>query len=186
MEALPSGGAMVAVAASEAEVAGLLGEGVGLAAVNGPARVHAEVACIPRLLVARIPARPNTGESVPFDEAAFATLGAVALHGIRTSDARLGDLVAVIGLGLLGQLTVQLLKAAGCRVVGMDIDASRANLARSLFWRARVLADRGESSAARAHAETAVAIGEELGMTGPFGVVPRGRALLQSLTPRQA
>ncbi len=91
--------------------------------------VHAEVACIPRLLVARIPERPSGGEQVPFDEAAFGTLGAVALHGIRTSDVKLGDLVAVIGLGLLGQLTVQLLKAAGCRVLGMDIDPSRADLA---------------------------------------------------------
>jgi predicted dehydrogenase/threonine dehydrogenase-like Zn-dependent dehydrogenase len=94
--------------------------------------VHAEVACIPRLLVARIPACPKDGDSVPFDEAAFATLGAVALHGIRTSDAKLGDLAAVIGLGLIGQLTVQILKAAGCCVVGMDVDASRANLARHL------------------------------------------------------
>jgi predicted dehydrogenase/threonine dehydrogenase-like Zn-dependent dehydrogenase len=94
--------------------------------------VHAEVACVPRLLVARIPARPTIGDEVPFDEAAFATLGAVALHGIRTSEAKLGDTVAVIGLGLLGQLTVQLLKAAGCRVLGMDIDASRADLARQL------------------------------------------------------
>lgn len=95
--------------------------------------VHAEIACVPRLLVARIPElSPNTVECVSFDEAAFATLGAVALHGIRTSEVKLGDLVAVIGLGLLGQLTVQLLKAAGCRVVGMDIDSSRADLARSL------------------------------------------------------
>jgi len=93
--------------------------------------VHAEVACVPRLLVAPIPA-PDSGEQVSFDEAAFATLGAVALHGIRTSEARLGDLVAVIGLGLLGQLTVQLLKGAGCRVLGMDIDAARAQLARNL------------------------------------------------------
>jgi predicted dehydrogenase/threonine dehydrogenase-like Zn-dependent dehydrogenase len=92
--------------------------------------VHAEVACVPRLLVARIPARESSGQKVSFDEAAFATLGAVALHGIRTAEAKLGDLVAVIGLGLLGQLTVQLLKAAGCRVLGMDIDASRADLAR--------------------------------------------------------
>jgi predicted dehydrogenase/threonine dehydrogenase-like Zn-dependent dehydrogenase len=92
--------------------------------------VHAEIACVPRLLVARIPSRELTGDQVPFDEAAFATLGAVALHGIRTAEARLGDLVAVIGLGLLGQLTVQLLKAAGCRVIGMDIDPSRADLAR--------------------------------------------------------
>ncbi len=95
--------------------------------------VHAEVACVPRLLVARIPARdPIAADEVPFEEAAFATLGAVALHGIRTAEVKLGDLVTVIGLGLLGQLTVQLLKAAGCRVLGMDIDASRTELARHL------------------------------------------------------
>jgi predicted dehydrogenase/NADPH:quinone reductase-like Zn-dependent oxidoreductase len=99
--------------------------------------VHAEVACIPRLLVARIPSRLISDDAianseVSFDEAAFATLGAVALHGIRSSESKLGDLVAVIGLGLLGQLTVQLLKVAGCRVLGMDIDDSRAKLARRL------------------------------------------------------
>lgn len=95
--------------------------------------VHAEIACVPRLLVAQIPARgPDSVEEVSFVEAAFSTLGAVALHGIRTAEARLGDLVAVIGLGLLGQLTVQLLKGAGCRVLGMDIDAARAQLAQSL------------------------------------------------------
>jgi predicted dehydrogenase len=95
--------------------------------------VHAEIACVPRLLVARIPiCDPLTGNDVSFDEAAFATLGAVALHGIRTAEAKLGDVVAVIGLGLLGQLTVQLLKAAGCRVLGVDIDPARADLARRL------------------------------------------------------
>jgi len=94
--------------------------------------VHAEVACVPRLLVARIPARGSNDDQVSFDEAAFATLGAVALHGIRTAETRLGDLVAVIGLGLLGQLTVQLLKAAGCKVLGMDVDPARANLAHRL------------------------------------------------------
>ena len=95
--------------------------------------VHAEVACIPRLLVARIPSRdPITGDEPPFEEAAFATLGAVALHGIRTSETKLGDLVAVIGLGLLGQLTVQLLKAAGCRIVGIDLDPARAKLAHQM------------------------------------------------------
>jgi predicted dehydrogenase/threonine dehydrogenase-like Zn-dependent dehydrogenase len=93
--------------------------------------VHAEIACIPRLLVARIPARP-VGDEVPLDEAAFATLGAVALHGMRNAEAKLGDLVAVIGLGLLGQLTVQLLKAAGCRVLGMDLDPVRADLAQRM------------------------------------------------------
>ena len=84
-------------------------------------------ACVPRLLVARIPS-----EIVSFDEAAFTTLGAVALHGVRIADAKLGDIVAVIGLGLLGQLTVQILKAAGCCVLGMDISEGRAQLARRL------------------------------------------------------
>lgn len=93
--------------------------------------VHAEIACVPRLLVARIPMLPD-GNEVDFDEAAFATLGAVVLHGIRTTEAKLGDLVAVIGLGLLGQLTVQLLKAAGCRVLGMDVDPSRSDLAKKM------------------------------------------------------
>ena len=92
--------------------------------------IHAEIACVPRLLVARIPSRDAaTGQEVSFDEAAFATLGAVALHGIRTAEAKLGDVIAVIGLGLLGQITVQLLRAAGCRVIGMDIDQFRAELA---------------------------------------------------------
>ncbi len=85
--------------------------------------VHAEFACVPRLLVARIP------NAIPFEEAAFTTLGAVALHGVRNTDAKLGDIVAVIGLGLLGQLTVQILKAAGCSVLGMDISRDRADLA---------------------------------------------------------
>jgi predicted dehydrogenase len=90
--------------------------------------VHAEIACVPRLLVAGV---PDYGE-VSLDEAAFATLGAVALHGIRTAEAKLGDIVGVIGLGLMGQITAQLLKAAGCRVVGLDIDSSRADLAKTL------------------------------------------------------
>jgi predicted dehydrogenase/threonine dehydrogenase-like Zn-dependent dehydrogenase len=95
--------------------------------------VHAEIAGVPRLLVARIAARPEADRGVvPFDEAAFATLGAVALHGVRTAEVKLGEIAAVIGLGLMGQITVQLLKAAGCRVVGMDIDDSRASLAHEL------------------------------------------------------
>ena len=86
--------------------------------------VHAEFDCVPRLLVAKI-----ASESVSFEEAAFTTVGAVALHGIRTAEAKLGDAVAVVGLGLLGQLTVQLLKAAGCKVVGLDLVEQRVALA---------------------------------------------------------
>jgi predicted dehydrogenase/threonine dehydrogenase-like Zn-dependent dehydrogenase len=95
--------------------------------------VHAEFACVPRLLLAKI---PESGESasqvsyrVTFEEAAFGTVGAICLHGIRTAEVALGDTVAVIGLGLLGQITVQLLKAAGCRVFGMDLLRQRADLA---------------------------------------------------------
>jgi predicted dehydrogenase/NADPH:quinone reductase-like Zn-dependent oxidoreductase len=87
--------------------------------------VHAEIACIPRLLLARIP----SDSAVSFEHASATTVGAVALHGVRTAAVQLGDIVAVIGLGLLGQLTVQILKAAGCRVVGMDIDPERADMA---------------------------------------------------------
>jgi predicted dehydrogenase/threonine dehydrogenase-like Zn-dependent dehydrogenase len=87
--------------------------------------VHAEFASVPRLLVAKIP----QDSGVAFDHAAFTTVGAVAMHGIRMAEAKLGDVIAVIGLGLLGQLTVQLLKAAGCRVLGMDINPRRAELA---------------------------------------------------------
>jgi predicted dehydrogenase/threonine dehydrogenase-like Zn-dependent dehydrogenase len=87
--------------------------------------VHAELACVPRLLAAKIP----EGSDVSFEEAAFGTVGAICLHGIRTAEVSLGDTVAVIGLGLLGQITVQLLKAAGCRVLGMDLVGARADLA---------------------------------------------------------
>ena len=88
---------------------------------------HAEFACIPRLLLAKIPS-----DAVGFHEAAFATLGAVALHGVRTAEVKLGDVVAVIGLGLMGQLTLQILKAAGCRVLGLDPNSQRAELATDL------------------------------------------------------
>ena len=90
--------------------------------------IHAEFACVPRLLVAKIPLK----STLTPEEASFATIGAVAMHGTRTAGASLGDVIAVIGLGLLGQLTVQLLKAAGCCVLGMDIAADRAQLARHL------------------------------------------------------
>jgi polar amino acid transport system substrate-binding protein len=87
---------------------------------------HAQVACVPRTLCALVP------EDVGLDEAAFATLGAVALQGVRQAEPTLGEVVLVIGLGLLGLLTVQLLRAAGCRAIGVDVDAARCALARQL------------------------------------------------------
>ena len=115
-----SAGTVVAVGEGVADI----NPGDRVACAGAGHAVHAEFACVPRLLVARIPS-----EAVSFDEAAFTTLGAVALHGVRNADVKLGDVVAVIGLGLLGQLTVQILKAAGCCVLGMDISAERAQLA---------------------------------------------------------
>jgi predicted dehydrogenase/threonine dehydrogenase-like Zn-dependent dehydrogenase len=88
--------------------------------------VHAEAAWVPKNLVIALPAE------VDFESAAFTTLGAIALQGIRLSEVRLRDVAAVIGLGLLGQLAVQMLKAAGALVIGMDIQPARAELARKL------------------------------------------------------
>lgn len=119
-----SAGTVVAVGDGVADIR--VGDQVACAGAGYAA--HAEVACVPRLLVAKVP----EGKVVSLDEAAFSTVGAVTLHGIRTADVRLGDVVAVIGLGLLGQLTVQLLKLAGCHVVGMDIVPERAELAAKL------------------------------------------------------
>lgn len=84
---------------------------------------HAEVVAIPQNLVVKIP------DNVSFEEASFTTLGAIALQGVRQAEPRLGDKVCVIGLGLLGQLTVQLLKANGCRVFGIDLSKNLVDLA---------------------------------------------------------
>jgi polar amino acid transport system substrate-binding protein len=84
---------------------------------------HAETVFVPKNLSVKIPG------GVSFDEAAFVTLGAIALQGVRTAEAKLGDAVAVVGLGLLGQLTVQILKAAGCRVIAIDLEQSKVDLA---------------------------------------------------------
>ena len=87
---------------------------------------HSEYVTVPRNLIAKIP----SGDPALVEDAAFSTLGSIALHGVRLGDARLGEVVALIGLGLLGHLTLQILKAAGCSVVGLDVDPRRVELAR--------------------------------------------------------
>lgn len=89
-------------------------------ASNGP---HAGVVCVPKHLCAHVP------PSVSFDQAAFAVLGAIALQGVRLSRVNLGETVLVIGLGLIGQLTVALLRQAGVRVLGTDLDPTKCELA---------------------------------------------------------
>src|SRR5437868_2177733 len=71
---------------------------------------HAEVVAVPKNLSVRVP------DAVSLEDASFVTIGAVALQGVRIADVRLGEACVVIGLGLVGQLTIQLLKASGCRV----------------------------------------------------------------------
>lgn len=87
---------------------------------------HAEVICVPQNLVVKIP------DAVSYEEASFTTLGAIAMQGVRQADPKLGETVCVIGLGLLGQITCQLLKANGCKVLGIDISGSLVQLARDL------------------------------------------------------
>jgi predicted dehydrogenase len=91
---------------------------------------HAELVVVPENLVARVP------DGVPLEQAAFATVGAIALQGLRVAQPVLGEIVAVVGLGLIGQLAVQLLRANGCRVLGIDIDRARvaAALAQGAEW----------------------------------------------------
>jgi predicted dehydrogenase/threonine dehydrogenase-like Zn-dependent dehydrogenase len=117
---------------SSAGIVRAVGEGVtdlragDRVACAGSSAAHAEVVCVPVNLCAAVP------ENVPLDQAAFTTLGAIALQGVRQADVRLGEVVAVLGLGLLGALTVQLLRAAGCTVVGFDPNLSRCQLALEL------------------------------------------------------
>ncbi len=85
---------------------------------------HCEVNFIPKNLAARIP------DAVPLEAASLTAIGAIALQGFRQSQAVLGEVVAVIGAGLVGVLTIQLAKAAGCRVIAIDLDPQRVEQAR--------------------------------------------------------
>ncbi len=87
---------------------------------------HAEFIRVPRNLCARIP------DALNWESASTVTLGAIALQGVRRAQPTLGETVAVIGLGILGQLTVQILRANGCRTIGVDLDRERSALAFSL------------------------------------------------------
>ena len=88
---------------------------------------HAEFVSVPQNLVAKIP------ENVSFEEASFTTLGAIALQGIRQANPTLGENICVIGLGLLGQITCQLLEANGCNVFGVDVSQNMVDLAEKII-----------------------------------------------------
>ena len=87
---------------------------------------HAEYVCVPKNLVAKIP------DNVSDDEAAFTVIGSIGLEGVRLLSAQLGETIVVIGLGLIGLLAVQLLKANGCKVIGVDFDQQKVDMASGL------------------------------------------------------
>lgn len=103
---------------------------------------HAELVSVPRNLVAVVP------ERLPLEQAASATVGSIALQGVRRADVRLGEAVAVVGLGLLGQIAVQLLVASGCRVLGSDPEGARR--AKALELGASLVVDPTEEDVAKA------------------------------------
>ncbi len=86
---------------------------------------HAEIVCIPNNLVAKIPA------TVSYEAASFTIVGAIGLQGIRLIDPTYGETIVVIGLGLIGLISIQLLKANGCKVIGFDFDQNKVDLAKS-------------------------------------------------------
>ena len=94
-----------------------------VAAIGEGIATHAEYNAVPRNLVVPVPA------GVSMEAASATAIGAIALQGMRQARLELGETVAVIGLGLLGQFLVQLCRASGCRVVGVDLDASKCDLA---------------------------------------------------------
>ena len=95
-----------------------------VACAGGGYAVHAEYGMIPKNLLVPLP------ENVDFESAAFTTLGAIALQGFRLANPQIGENIAIIGLGLLGLLSVDIALAAGCRVFGVDINEERVKFAR--------------------------------------------------------
>ena len=146
-----------------------------VACAGGGYAVHAEYNLVPKNLLTPLP------KNVDFESAAFTTLGAIALHGFRLAEPQLGENIAVIGLGLLGLLTVQFAAAAGCNVLGIDLDPARVKLASSLGLQA-VTRSRAESSAMAFSANRgmdAVLICADTSSNDPLelaGVIARDRA----------
>ena len=97
-----------------------------VACAGGGYATHSEYVVVPKNLTVKIP------QGVSLEEASFVTLGSIAMQGVRQSGAVVGDTAIVIGLGLVGLLTIQILKSAGCRVIGMDVNPNKEKIAEKL------------------------------------------------------
>jgi predicted dehydrogenase/threonine dehydrogenase-like Zn-dependent dehydrogenase len=111
------------VVLSSMDTNGMFKQGDRVACAGVDYASHAEIVAVPQNLVVKVP------DEVGLDDAAFATLGAIAMQGVRQADVRLGEKVCVIGLGLLGQISCQLLRANGCAVFGIDLSQSFVSIA---------------------------------------------------------
>ncbi len=116
-----------------------------VACAGGGFATHAEYNVVPRNLLTALP------ENVDFETAAFTTLGAIALHGFRLAEPQIAENVAVIGMGLLGLLAAQIATAAGCNVLGIDVDPARLTLASSLGLKAVRRTDAVDSAVTFTH-----------------------------------
>ena len=105
---------------------------------------HSEYISAPKNLTVKIP------DGVSFNDAAYTTVGSIAMQGARQADMRLGETVVVLGLGLLGLITVQLMKASGCRVIGMDINDSNFELAKKFGCDAVFISSKDASNQVKA------------------------------------
>ena len=146
-----------------------------VACAGGGFAVHAEYNVVPRNLLTPLP------DGVGFESAAFTTLGAIALHGFRLADPQVGEYVAVIGMGLLGLLAGQIAVAAGCRLLGIDTNPDRVNLAASLGMKAVMRDQAVDTSQAFTsnHGFDAVLICADTASNDPVelaGVIARDRA----------
>lgn len=146
-----------------------------VACAGGAYAVHAEYAAVPTILLTPLP------DQVDFECGAFTTLGAIALHGFRLLETQIGERIAVIGLGLLGLMAVQIARAAGCSVLGIDLDPRRVALAGQLGVEAVPREQAGEAaqSFSRGRGCDAILICADTSSSDPVelaGILARDRA----------
>ena len=146
-----------------------------VACAGGGYAIHAEYTAVPQILITPLP------DSVDFESAAFTTLGAIALHGFRLAGTQLGERVAIIGLGLLGMLATGIARAAGCQVLGIDLDPRRVALAEAMGAVAVLRKDAVQASQSFSHGQglDAILICADAASSDPVelaGAIARDRA----------